>query len=215
MKMLRKLFLGGLVAVLPLALTVYVVYWIGSTAEAFFGRVLKAVLSERHYVPGMGLVLGVVLIFAVGVLIHLWFVRRLLQWGNRLLTRIPLVKTLYGSMRDLMSYFHGSDEQPASHAAMVALGDGQARLLGVVTRSSLEGLPEGMGSEGDVAVFVPMSYQMGGFTIVVPRSRLTPVDLSFQDAMRLALTAYMAAAKPAPEDEPLLPQGGQPPSLAK
>ena len=143
----------------------------------------------------MGLLVSVAVIFAVGVLVHFWFVRRLMRWGGRLLTRIPLVKTLYGSVRDLMGYFSNSGGKDANQVVMLTLGDGPARVIGVVTRKRFDDLPRGMGGEGDVAVFVPMSYQMGGFTLIVPRSKVQPIDLTFEEAMRLSLTACMSISK--------------------
>jgi len=211
MKTLRKVFLGGLAAVLPLAVTVYILYWIGTTAESLFAHLFKALWSERHYSPGLGLVLGVLLIFAVGVLVHLWFIRRLLRWGEGLLERIPLVKTLYGSVRDMLSYFGGSKNKEAvQQVVMVSVGGSDARLLGMVTRTSFGDLPEGVGTDDDVAVFLPMSYQMGGFTVIVPRAQVKPIDMSFQEAMRLALTACMATEKEAPRGE-LPPTAGPAP----
>lgn len=195
---IRKLFLGGLVAVLPLVLTAYILYWIGSFAEGLFGRLLRTLLSEKHYVPGMGLIVGVVVVFAIGVLIHLWFIRSLFAWGNRLLNRIPLVKTLYGSMRDMMGYFGGSDEKAMDQVAMVSLGDGDARVLGVVTRTQFADLPDGIGTDEEVAVYVPLSYAMGGFTIIVPRSKVRPIDMPFQEAMRFAVTAGMSSKEQPP-----------------
>ena len=200
MKTLRRVFLGGLVAVLPLAATAYIVYWIGSTAEVFFGWLFKAIFPDRYYVAGLGVVLGVVLIFAVGVLIHLWLVRRLMAWGNGVLNRIPLVKTVYGSVRDLLSHFGGSHEQAGNQVGMVSLGEDGTRVLGVVTRTQFDDLPDGIGGGDDVAVYVPMSYQVGGFMVVVPRSRVMPIDVPFEEAMRLALTACMSKKEHAPDE---------------
>jgi len=205
MRTIRRVFLGGLMAVLPLAVTAYIVYWAGSAAEALFGRVFKWIFPDRHYVPGIGVLFGLALIFAVGILIHLWFVRGLMRLGARLLDRIPFVKTVYGSVRDLMSQFGGSAGQEAHQVVMLRVGSGDARLLGVVTRSQFDDLPAGLGTPDDVAVYLPMSYQVGGFTVVVPRSRVEPVDLSFQEAMRLALTACMSGEKPSPDGQAALP----------
>jgi uncharacterized membrane protein len=78
---------------------------------------------------------------------------------------------------------------------MVTVGQPSVRLLGFVTREDFSDCPEGMGGEDKVAVYLPMSYQIGGYTVNVPRSCVEPIDMSFQDAMRYALTAGMAAAE--------------------
>jgi uncharacterized membrane protein len=112
---------------------------------------------------------------------------------------LPIIVTVYSSMRDLMSYFRDNDQKKATdQVAMVSLGDGRTRLLGMVTRSDLAKLPDGIGSEDEVAVYLPMSYQVGGFTVVVPRSRIEPVDVSFEEGMRLAVTAFVTHRKRSP-----------------
>jgi uncharacterized membrane protein len=209
MDKVRRIFMGGLAVVVPLAVTVYVAWWLVTAAESLLGGLFRAVFPERYYVPGVGVLLGIALIFAVGVLVHLWLVRRLLGWGSAVLDRIPLVRTVYGSVRDLMGYFRGTDRaEAAEQTAMVSLGDGETRMLGMVTRTDFGDLPAGIGGEGEVAVYLPMSYQIGGFTVIVPRSRVEPIDLSFEEGMRLALTACMttqkqspAAELPGPEDD--------------
>jgi uncharacterized membrane protein len=67
------------------------------------------------------------------------------------------------------------------------------RLLGFITRSDFSDLPPGVGKEGEVAVYLPMSYQVGGYTILVPRSRVTAVDMSREEALRFLLTAGIKA----------------------
>ena len=63
------------------------------------------------------------------------------------------------------------------------------RLMGFVTRDHFSDLPGGVANEGDVAVYLPMSYQIGGYTVFMPRSQITPVDMSRERAMRFVLTA--------------------------
>ncbi|MBN1491059.1 MAG: DUF502 domain-containing protein, partial [Phycisphaerae bacterium] len=119
MKRVSRIFLQGLLALLPIALTLYIVYWLGSSAEALLGRGIRLIVPDRWYWPGMGLIAGFAAVFAVGVLTQAWIVRRLIQWGEALLNRIPLVKSLYSSVSDLMSFFSGSDKQGLSQVVLV------------------------------------------------------------------------------------------------
>lgn len=191
MKKLSKIFFTGLAAVLPVILTVYILIWLGSSAESMLGGLIKLLLPNRWYQPGMGLVAGVVLIFFIGLLLRAWFVRRLFLWGERLLNRIPLVKAIYGSIRDLMGFFAGGKDQGFSQVVLVRLGETDMRVLGFVTRDDFKDLPPGMGGEGTVAVYMPMSYQIGGYTVMMPRAAITPVNMSMQEAMRFAVTGGM------------------------
>ncbi len=191
MKTVTKLFLKGLAAVLPITVTIYVLYWLGGTAELLLGHGLKLLIPDNLYWPGMGVVAGLVLVFLMGVLMNAWLFRKVFRWGERLLERIPLVKALYGSVRDLMGFFSGSDQKAMRKAVVVAVGSTPLRLIGFITREDFGGLPAGIGGDDTVAVYLPMSYQIGGFTMMVPRSAVQPIDMSIEQAVRFAVTAGM------------------------
>ncbi len=195
MKGASKIFFTGLAAVLPVLLTFYILAWLGAKAESVFGVTLSLLLPERWYKPGMGLLAGVVFIFLVGLTLRAWVVRRFFSLGERLLNRIPLVKAIYGSIRDLMNFFGGKD-QGFSQVVLVRLGDTQMKLLGFVTREDFSDLPAGLAGEGVVAVYMPMSYQIGGYTVLLPRSAIEPVNMSMQEAMKFAVTGGMKVKAP-------------------
>ncbi|MET0656705.1 MAG: hypothetical protein ABW110_00930, partial [Steroidobacteraceae bacterium] len=90
MRLLWDTFLKGLVAVLPVSLTIYVVYWIGTTAENMLGDLLRLVLPGDQYRPGMGLVVGFVVVLLIGIVVNAYFVSALLRLGESLLGRIPV-----------------------------------------------------------------------------------------------------------------------------
>jgi uncharacterized membrane protein len=72
---------------------------------------------------------------------------------------------------------------------MVRLGGTDLRVMGFVTRSDLAGLPAGISEPGMIAVYMPMSYQIGGYTALVPRASVQAVDMTLEEAMRFILTA--------------------------
>jgi len=194
-KLVIRMFLTGLAGVLPVMVTLYVLYWLRSTAEAFLGGGLKMLIPDSLYWPGMGVVAGIALVFTIGVLMNAWLFRTFLGWGESLLERIALVKTLYGAVRDLMGFFSGSDKKTMSKAVVVSVGNTGLRFIGFVTREDFRDLPTGTGGDDTVAVYLPMSYQMGGFTTMVPRSAVEPINMSIEQAMRFAVTAGMTGTK--------------------
>jgi uncharacterized membrane protein len=205
MKRISDAFVKGLVTILPVALTLYLLYWLAATAEGLVGGAVKKLLPQGWYVPGIGLVVTAALVTGVGLLMKAWAFRWLFRLGERILEKLPVVKTVYGGLRDLAGFVRslsGKRAKEADQVVIVRLAE-HVRLLGFVTRSHLGDLPEPFqvpGGDG-VAVYVPMSYQIGGYTTFVPRSAVTPVDMSVEDAMRFALMAGVTA-----EDE--LEQGG-------
>ncbi|MFV8836309.1 DUF502 domain-containing protein [Aquisalimonas sp.] len=194
MRRMSKVFLKGLAAVLPVFVTVYLVVWLARTAEDVLGGILTVLLPESWYVPGLGLMLGVALVFVVGVLLQAYLIRRLFGLGEGLLQRVPLVKTVYSAVQDVMAFVSRDGGSQESQVVLVRLplGETEAKLLGFVTREAWEGLPENMGDRETVAVYLPMSYQIGGYTLILPRKHLEPVDMGMDEAMRFAVTAGMS-----------------------
>jgi uncharacterized membrane protein len=174
--MMQKLlgnFLKGLLILVPLVLTVYVIY-------AVFVRI-DGLLHLP--IPGLGFVVTIVFIWIVGFLGSNIFFARLFSWFEKGLTRLPVVKLLYFSIKDLIGAFVG-EKKSFTRPVMVSLGlPGQGgpeapglpgddiRLMGFVTAETLD-FPS---SEKHVAVYMPTSYNFGGFLILVPRNRITPL----------------------------------------
>jgi len=209
MNALVKILFKGLATVLPIGATLYVVYRLATLVEGTLGPTIEALLGADglwRYRPGMGAAAALVVVFLVGLLSHLVLFRRVVDLAARLLDRIPLVKTIHGALRDLTGLLGGGEgRQAARQVVVVPFGDA-GRLLGLVTREDFRHVPAGLAAGDDtIAVYVPMSYQLGGFTVLVPRGRVSPVAMSAEDAMRFAMTAGLStrakAAGPAPAAE--------------
>ena len=193
MKYIGRIFLTGVLTVLPVLATAYLLIWLFTAAESFLGKPLQWLIPPGFYHAGMGLAVGVVVIFVVGVLMRAYIVRRLFEFAEKLVLRVPLIKTIYAAIRDFFGMFAGQDDQVALQVVTVKLPGTDMRLMGFVTRDHFSDLPEGVAKEGDVAVYLPMSYQIGGYTVFMPRSQIVPVAMSREQAMRFVLTAGLRA----------------------
>ena len=189
MQTLIRLFLKGLAALIPIVLTVAILVWLAGMAESGMGRLIRLVLHEESYVTGMGLLAGVAVVIMVGLLSQMWLFKRLFDLGEAVLDRMPLVKTVYRAIKDFVDYFD-TDSKGLQKVVRISHPDLPITMLGFVTREDFEDLP--FGGEGEIAVYFPMSYQIGGYTLVIPREWVEPVDMSFEDAMRLILTAAVS-----------------------
>ena len=194
MRTIGKYFLKGFLAILPIALTIYIVYWLGVSAESLLGNLIKIAIPEKYYIPGMGVLAGFLIILGAGILLQVWFFRKLFELSEKLLEKLPFIKLLYGSIRDLMGFFNTSKKKEFDKVVMVNAAE-KTRLIGLVTREDFSELPEGINENETVAVYLPMSYQMGGFTVFVPKDHIHPVDMSIEEAMRFALTAAVSTEK--------------------
>lgn len=185
MKQLGGILLKGLVTILPIGLTIYFVYWLGITTESLLSKPLKFVIGDAYW-PGMGLVTGFIILFVVGLAVNAFLVRRVLGFGEELLLRVPVVKTVYSAIRD-MTRLVNTDKKKGDLDRVVTVDTALGRLIGFVTQEHANTLGIG-GGEDLVAVYLPMSYQIGGYTVYLPRSKVTETDLTVEQAMRIVLT---------------------------
>jgi len=189
LKRLVSIFVQGLVTILPLAVTILILVWLGAAAEHTFSMVFKRILPDQWYVTGMGVVCGVIFVFVIGLLVNVWGVPQLIRLGEQIISRIPLVKTIYGAVHDLLGFFSKSSGLGGGKVVMVSIGNTGMKVIGLLTRDRFDDLPAGLGSDDCVAVYIPFSYQIGGLTLFVPRDRVEPLDMRIQDAMRFIVTA--------------------------
>lgn len=181
-------------AVLPIAITLTLIIWILDGIERIFGFVIIHLIGPRHYFPSLGLIIGLILVYMVGLAMNAWIVQKISQWGERVVKRIPLVKTLYSSVSDLMNFFKTQAKKPESNVVLVHIGE--MTLVGLVTRDSFHDLGEPFTKRDDLlAVYLPMSYQLGGYTIMVPRASVEVTAMSVEKAMRFVITAGMQIAE--------------------
>ena len=183
--------LRGLVVVLPIGLTVWLLWWLGSSAESLLRQPILLLLPEQYYVPGMGIVAGLALLLAAGTMVNALIVRQVLASWEAFLDRIPVVKTIYGAFRDFTKLLPaGGKRSDLKRVVLASFGD--ARLIGFVTRDDASELGIVQRSDDLVAVYFPMSYQIGGYTVLLPRERIAPLDISVETAMRLVLTGGLS-----------------------
>lgn len=189
--------LAGLGAILPLAVTLYILGWLLITAEQVVAAMIKAVLpagpegGEPYYIPGMGIASVVLLLLIIGVSLRSYIMRRAVEWEDRVLRRIPLVRTLYSSIRDIAHYLGNHRNEQLGKPVLVTWPGTSVQMLGFITQEDTRGLNGYQLVEDPVLVYLPMSYQIGGYTVIVPRSTLQPLDLPFDRAMSFIFMAGM------------------------
>ena len=196
--------LEGLGAVLPLAITLYLLGWLAVKAENLFGGAIQLVLpdpgdgSEPYYIPGMGIVVVLIFLMLVGMSLRNYLVRRAREWEDRALGSIPLVRTLYSSMKDIGQYFKPAvdGEKRMGQTCIVRLPNSSIQLLGFITKYDPDELEDAQLVDNPVMVYLPMSYQVGGYLIIVPREDVQPIDVAFDDALSYIFMAGMRDLHP-------------------
>lgn len=174
LKRINKNILTGLITLLPVILTLYLLYWFVVTTETMLGDVIRSLVSNEFYKPGMGVVAGLVVAFLVGLIMQTYLARQLLSAIERLVKRLPIVKSVYLSIRDLLDYFSSEKQQGFEQVVSVTLGETGLQVIGLVTQADMAKMPEGLNQKDNLLVYIPMSYGIGGFAVIVPRSATKP-----------------------------------------
>lgn len=185
-KLLSKTLLKGFITLLPVILTIYLIYWLAVSSEQVLGSALRWLLPNAVYFPGMGMLAGLVVVFIVGMLMNAYFVRQLFGLWEKLLYSLPLVKNVYRAMRDFFDFFSPKEQGLGQVVAVTYNG---AEVIGFITQEDEQRLPESFRGQDKVLVYIPMSYMIGGFTLFMPREHVRPLKMDMNEAMRFALTA--------------------------
>ena len=188
MNKVLALSLKGLAAILPLSLTLYFIYWLTSGAESL----LLPYVDTAFYFPGMGIVFALVFILLVGLLVNLFFIDWLVRTMNAQIERIPLVKSVFGAIRDTLTVFKINEKDSSKTVVSVEIQP-DMHLIGFVTAVQVGN--ELFNDQEKIGVYIPLSYQIGGYTLYVKRDKVTKLDISVEQAMRIALTGGVKAEK--------------------
>ena len=193
-KQLSQYFFRGLITALPLGLTVYLLYIFLRWTETLAMQLVRPFIGE-FYVPGMGLLLGITGIFLLGVLMSQRGVGKLLSLVELPFTNLPVVKSIYSSLKDFADYFAPKrDSAPQQTAVTLKVPGLDLEVVGLITRQSVDDLPSGFLRGDRVAVYLPMGYMIGGYTVFVPRDWVQPIDVSVEEAMRASMFAWMSTS---------------------
>jgi len=207
MRIVFRTFLRGLVITAPLILTVYVcaraITWLDGTMRQGLEQI------GVQPVPGLGLVITLAVVYLIGLLARTWLFRQLVELTEAVLDRIPLVKSLYSATRDLAQFLGGTDAKSKGAPVRLKLFGDQVHMIALVTQREPETFM-GEAERGRVAVYVPMSYQIGGYTLYVRPDQLEEIEgMTVETAMKASMTAGVGAHGRA-GDETAQPGAAQP-----
>ena len=181
MKKLLNYFLQGLLYIVPISVTLYVVYsgfiWI----DAIIGKHLP----EKIQIPGLGLIVIVVVITIIGYLGNIVIKSPFSSFFQKVLDRAPLLKTIYTSVKDLMKAFVGKKRGFTQPVLVKLYENSTIERIGFVTNKDLKGLNE---AGEKILVYLPHSYAFSGQLFVVDKSYVRPIDASSGEIMKLIVS---------------------------
>lgn len=174
MRRLLGYFARGLVLLAPLAVTVWVCWIVFRNVDGWLGLPI----------PGAGFVATIFLITLFGFLGSNLLTRSAVGALEAIMARLPFVRLLYGSTKDLLNAFVGEKRRFDKPVTVHVTPDGSVRLMGFVTQEALEHV----GLDGQVAVYCPHSYNFSGQLYVVNRAQVQPLDVASADAMAFVVS---------------------------
>lgn len=181
MKSIFNYFFRGLLFVLPIFATFYIILIIIQWANNSLNALLFSWLPFE--IPGLGLITAFVLIMLLGLAVTWAFSKPIFSYFESIIARTPLVKIIYTAFKDFTEAFVG-DKKRFNRPVLVKLFEGVDR-VGFVTEEDLSFL----GIEHKVAVYCPHSYNFSGNLFLVDSNRLTPLHINAADAMKFVVSA--------------------------
>ena len=180
MKNVSGRFINGLILLVPIAITVFVVAETLAFTEGVLGKHLPM------YFPGMGIITLLLVIYLVGWLSSNWLMKKVIHYGEGILNKIPVIKFIYNSVKHLSTAVFESNSM-FNHVVLVPFH--QSMALGFIMAEVPRALKEQLG-EDYVCVFVPWSLNMtSGTNLFVAKKDVIPLDISSESALQYLLTA--------------------------
>ena len=179
MKRISQYFLQGLLFLVPLFVTVYVIYWV-------FVRI-DGILDMP--VPGVGFIVTIVFVTLVGFGASNFLTKNIVGLVDKIFARLPLVKMIYTAIKDLVNAFVGDKKSFNRPVQVVIDRESNIRVLGFATRDSLDSI----GIEDSMAVYLPQSYNFAGNLIIVDREQVTPMSADPGEVMKLIVSGGVSS----------------------
>lgn len=193
---LKNYFLTGLLVILPIFITGYVIWFFIKVMDTFLKYIPVKYLPETYidiYIPGLGLILAIILIFAVGVLTRNIAGRKVLQFWDNMVDRIPLARIIYSSVKQLMLAFLYQNSDAFQRVALVEYPRRGIYVLGFITGESKGEIQEKT-TKMMINVFIPTTPNpTSGFYILVPEEDLTVLDMNIEDAFKLLISGGLVS----------------------
>ena len=187
---LKRNFLLGLVAILPIYITIRVVLAVFAYLDQSMAPLIQAHLPVR--IPGLGLLVTLVVITLAGFMMRFVLFRKLGERTERLIDTIPGVRSVYSAVKQVVKPLVGGDEHRAFKEVVTFEWPGNGVwVMGFVVRDDVP--TEHRAPDDEILVFLPTNHLHLGWVLALRRARLHPIDISIEDAIRTQLSLGVAA----------------------
>ena len=175
-KKLRKQFLIGILVVIPIGVTVWILIWIFTAIDG--------ILQPFVRIPGLGFVIMILLVYLVGVIANNVGGRRLIDYGQSLLGRVPIVRPIYNSIKQIVDSFSTTGKTIFKRVVVVEFPMKGTRTIGFVTNESKDECGGKL-----LYIFIPTAPNpTSGFLQIVREEDTIQIDMSVDNAMKMVIS---------------------------
>lgn len=185
--------LRGLLLLVPVIITVECIVWLSRTLETQLQPVATLLLPPQWYVPGLAVLLFLAGALLLGLLTRNVLARKFIELTERGVAKMPLIGSVYPLVRQLTDLLSGNDQNQSGKVVLVRFPGADAQVMGIVTQPGDTAQLPWLPPETDL-VYIPMSYGVGGFTLLLPRAQLQPIDMSATAALQMIMMGGMTPA---------------------
>ncbi|MFN0159965.1 MAG: DUF502 domain-containing protein [Burkholderiales bacterium] len=190
---MRRYFVAGLLVWLPLAVTIWVIRFLITSLDGVFPDWAIPDVIQRHHIPGVGVVAVLLLVFGTGVLVANFVGERLVRWWELLLARIPIVRTIYSSVKQVSDTILSPSGQAFRKAVLVQYPRNGSWTIGFLTGTPGPGVAEHLPGE-HVSIYVPTTPNpTSGFFLMLPKRDVVELSMSVDAALKYIVSMGVVA----------------------
>jgi uncharacterized membrane protein len=193
-RVLLRYFAKGLLVVVPMGVAVFLIYWAVASIDNALNISTFIWVNPKTgkpiYIPGMGILGVIIVVLIAGVLVTNVITDPIKGWFNRWLNRLPLLKFLYSSVKDLTEAFVG-EEKKFNEPVLVQVNEFGLKKIGFLTQKDLSSI----GLPGHVAVYFPYSYSFAGQVVIVSADKVIHLDKNAAEVMKFVISGGVSGVE--------------------
>jgi len=189
---LRKYFFSGLLAFLPLALSVFLFLWVIGFADGLLGKYIDPLMKKHlgFYVPGLGLILGLVCIIIIGFIVTRYFGRKIQEAIEKIFLRLPFFKQVYPAVKEIADFFFARGKLKFKTVVLFEYPRKGIYAFGFLTNTSSQRINDNVKGKDELCnIFLPSAPgPLTGFVMVVPKKDIIFTDITVEEAVRFIMS---------------------------
>ncbi len=200
---IKRWLFTGIILLVPIVVTIYLFLGIVTAMDGLIGLIPKAWQPDYligFHVPGLGVLLTLIIVLITGMLGTSFIGRWLVRKGENIVERIPLVRSVYGALKNVLETVLRDNQDAFRHVVLIEYPRRGSYALGFISGTG-EGEVQNKTGENVISVFVPTAPNpTSGFLLYVPEKETTTLDMSVEDAMKCIISAGVITPKWKPKD---------------